>query len=139
MKLTLIRGLPGSGKSTLAKDIVDAGKAYKHLEADQWLGRHYDEDEGKWMRKPMPYFWSPERAKNAHKACQEETEFWLQCGESVVVSNTFTQVWEIEPYLKIAARQGAEVEVIEATGNYGSIHDVPAEVIEDMRNRWEAL
>lgn len=58
------------------------------------------------------------------------------------MSNTFTQRWEMQPYLDMATKYGALVDMATnlidiATGNYQSTHGVPDEVIERMRRRWE--
>lgn len=123
-KLTLIRGLPGSGKSTRAKEISRRAGAV-HLEADMWFMRN-----GK-------YDFDPSKLFLAHRWCQEQTEQNLKMGNSVVVSNTFTRKREAQFYIDLANRLGVELEIITATGDYGSIHDVPDEAIERMRARWE--
>lgn len=121
--LIIIRGIPGSGKSTLAQTLLNRGEVDNHYESDMWV----DYVSG----------WTREASKSAHAACQAAVERSLAAGESVVVSNTFSQHWEMQPYLDMAVKYGAEVEVITATGNYGSIHNVPNEVMEVMRLRWE--
>ena len=121
-KLILIRGLPGSGKSTMASKIAVSTGAL-HVEADMWVDYS------------TPY--SPEAAKRAHAICQSQARNALVCGSSVVVSNTFTQVWEMQPYLDMAKQYRAQVEIITATGDYKSIHNVPDDVIQAMRDRWE--
>jgi hypothetical protein len=63
----------------------------------------------------------------------------------VVVANTFTQRWELEPYLRMAKDIGATVVVVDvfdaglsdealATRN---VHGVPVQSIAAMRARWE--
>ena len=123
-KLTLIRGLPGSGKSTLARKIA-AETGAMHVEADMWVD------------------YSQQRNSHAvgmaHDICQARARNTLAYGGSVVVSNTFTQQLEMQPYLDMARKHGAQIEVITATGDYGSIHDVPADAIQAMRERWEEV
>ena len=123
--LTLIRGLPGSGKSTLAKQLVADGVADCHYEADMWI------DYGAGFDRSM--------LRAAHATCMASTRYALHNGLSVVVSNTFTRRWEMQPYIDMAAKYGADVNVITADGDYGSIHNVPADVIKAMRDRWEDL
>ena len=123
-KLTLIRGLPGSGKSTMARKIALETGAL-HVEADMWI--NYSEK------------WRKESVKMAHAICQEQAHKALYYGRDAVVSNTFTQRWEMQPYLDMAEITSAQVEIITATGDYGSIHDVPDEVIQAMRERWEEV
>jgi len=124
-KLVLIRGIPGSGKSTLAKIIVGENSNYDHYEADM-----YFIIDGK-------YNFIPSKIKNAHQWCQFETETALRCHRSVVVSNTFTKLWEMQPYFELAKRYDVEIEVIECKGNYQNIHGVPDTVIQKMKSRWE--
>ena len=83
------------------------------------------------------YKFDASRLRNAHEWCQRETRRLLAEGKRVVVSNTFTQLWELQAYLDMAKELGCSVKVIEATGNYGNVHGVPPESLEKMRNRWE--
>lgn len=122
--LYLIRGLPGSGKSTLAKALMHDGIAEVWCEADKYF-------EGMGLK------FDPARLKDAHDYCQSMARDALMRGLSVVVSNTFTQRWEAQPYLDMAAEYGAPVEVIEAKGDFGSVHGVPESTIAKMRARWE--
>lgn len=123
-KLTLIRGLPGSGKSTMARKIALETGAL-HVEADMWI--NYSEK------------WRKESVKMAHAICQEQAHKSIHCGRDTVVSNTFTQQWEMQPYLDMASKYGAPVEIITAMGDYGSVHNVPDDVIAAMRERWEEV
>jgi predicted kinase len=118
-RLVLIRGLPGSGKSTMAKVLKLVG--YKHFEADMF----FDSTEG--------YVFNRDKLKDAHAWCLASATMALFDGHDVVVSNTFTQRWEMEPYLKLSGSPS----IIVADGNFGSIHGVPPEAIGLMRARWE--
>ena len=85
------------------------------------------------------YYWSPERSKAAHAACIEAATLALWGGKAVVVSNTFTKLWEMQPYLDAAKTIGASVEVIVAVGEYGSVHNVPKEAMAAMKARFEEV
>ena len=118
-ELILIRGLPGSGKSTLAKSFGQ----HIHFEADM-----YFEKSGKFAfdRVKLP---------DAHSWCLQRTSEELKKGNSVVVSNTFTRNVEMKPYFDL----GYPVRVIEASGNWKSVHGVSDDHIGLMRNKWETL
>jgi hypothetical protein len=53
------------------------------------------------------------------------------------VSNTFTTLKELQPYLDMANDYDVPVEVIHCTGEFENEHDVPDEVIEKMAIRWQ--
>ncbi|MEJ3624623.1 ATP-binding protein [Vibrio vulnificus] len=124
-KLTLIRGLPGSGKSTLAQQLAKQTLAV-HLEADMY----FVDQQGR-------YQFDPTRLEQAHRWCLNKVCQYLKQGRAVIVSNTFVQHWEMKPYLRFAERHGLSVETLVCTGEYGSIHDVPAQTIEKMRQCWQ--
>ena len=121
--LVLIRGLPGTGKSTLAKQFASCPN-WLHVEADMWM---VDEN--------GIYSFNPTRLKEAHAQCRKMAELGLDQGKNVVVSNTFTQRWEFEPYTLMTPNHV----IIELTKEYGSIHGVPEESMQRMRNRWESI
>lgn len=124
-KLTIIRGLPGSGKSTLAKEL-DNHPRVKRFEADMYM---VDENGN--------YEFSRDRLMYCHMKCQENTRDALFDGYDVIVSNTFTTKKEIKPYLDIARESNAIVNVILCQNNFGSIHDVPEETMQRMRDRFD--
>lgn len=120
--LILIRGLPGSGKSTLARQLTGSF----HLEADQYFVNSQGE-----------YKFNPAKLKEAHENCFKNAEYYLGGGYSVVVANTFSRIWEMQPYIDLAHHLGIPLQVIECQGNFGSIHNVPEETIQRMKERWE--
>lgn len=124
--LWLIRGLPGSGKSTMAKKIIGEHPNTSHYEADMFFVNANGE-----------YKFDPAKIKNAHNWCQQKTKQDLQSGKNVVVSNTFTQLWEMDWYKKMAEEIGANIEVLVAKGNYKNIHGVPEESLAKMKQRWQ--
>lgn len=127
IELVLIRGLPGSGKSTLAKNLQDEGGVpYFHVEADMF----FTDKEGN-------YIFEGSKIAEAHDWCQKHTAISLEDGKNTVVSNTFSRLWEMEPYFNMAFLLNVPVRVLEATGNYPNVHNCSSEVIERMRNRWE--
>lgn len=123
MEMLLIRGLPGSGKTTLAKQY--AGMGYVHCEADQYFERSGE------------YRFDRSKLRAAHDDCLRRAIVGLSNGLSVVVANTFTRRWEMEPYLRSAQERGVPVRIIEATGNWPNVHGVPPDAIERAKARWE--
>ena len=117
--LVLIRGLPGSGKTTMAKSM----NGFHHFEADQVF-----EVNG-------VYRYDQNRILQAHDWCRSETSKALDAGYSVVVSNTFTRLSEMEAYLALTDN----VRIVEAVGRWESVHAVPTQTVERMRQRWEKL
>lgn len=79
------------------------------------------------------YCYDGSKIKEAHEWCKNTAKSWLERGHDVVVANTFTRVWEMQPYLDM----GYPVKVVEATGNYDNLHGVPTEIVERMRERFE--
>lgn len=122
--LILIRGLPGSGKSTLAQMFRD----HLHVEADMF----FNQPDG-------TYRYDKTRINQAHAWCLGKTEDALKTGQPVVVSNTFTRKWEIEPYIELARRLSVPYVVLTTTGKFSSSHAVPEEAIKRMAERWENL
>jgi predicted kinase len=125
--LILLRGLPGAGKTTVAKMMVN--EDYCHKEADMFFVDH----EGN-------YNFELSKIKDAHAWCQEEVEFLLKLEHSpVVVSNTFTQEWEMDAYYKLAEKYGYRVVsmIVENRHNGKNLHGVPDDKLEIMKKRFE--
>lgn len=121
LSLTLIRGLPGSGKSTLARKLPG-----KHIEADMY----FINDQGE-------YCYRPNAISQAHLWCQQQTEYWLAKGESVVVANTFVRQWEMEAYRYLAQKYHAQLVIRVCRGSFDNIHHVDAATVARMRKQWQ--
>jgi predicted kinase len=126
-ELFLLRGIPGSGKSTLAKMLV-GDKDYCHKEADMY----FIDGEGK-------YQFDVTSLRDAHAWCQEEVEFLMKYEHKVVVSNTFTQEWEMLPYYDLAKKYGYRVHSLIVENRHGGTneHGVPEDKLKIMRKRFE--
>jgi predicted kinase len=128
-KLFLLRGLPGSGKSSLAKSLSNATTG--HVEADMYFmnGSIYEFDASK--------------LKEAHQWCKDVVEGWMapEIGylDTIIVSNTFTQEWEMKPYYELAEEYGYVVFSLVVENRHGGIneHGVPDETLEKMENRFQ--
>jgi hypothetical protein len=57
----------------------------------------------------------------------------------VVVSNTFTQEWEMETYYELAAKYGYRVCSLIVENRHGGVneHGVPEDKLEQMKTRFE--
>jgi len=129
--LYIVRGLPGSGKSTFAKSIA---KPYQVFEADQYFMKN-----GK-------YKFDPTKLKEAHNDCKNrvtrrmrETLFNLIFFRNIVVSNTFTQEWEMEFYFDIAKLYGYKVHTIIVENRHEgvNVHGVPEDKLQVMEDRFQ--
>ena len=128
-ELFLLRGLPGSGKSTLAKSLGGIT-----LEAD----RYFEDADGN-------YKFDTSKLKNAHNYCQSQCRAWMRTDgkevnvDRIVVSNTFTQEWEMQSYFDMANEYGYKVFSIIVENRHGGVnqHGVPADKLEQMKNRFE--
>lgn len=128
--LYLIRGLPGTGKSTLGQRLTP--------------GHSYAADD--YFVKAGRYSFDPALLGEAHADCQRRVLLALDQGVSLSVCNTFTQFWEMTPYLNMLPNyphyrlcvidlfdQGlSDSQLAES-----NLHGVPAAAIGRMRARYE--
>lgn len=125
--LILLRGVSGSGKSTTAKLFGGI-----HIEADQYFVR----DNGE-------YKFDPSQLRHAHNYCQTQTESWMKTDgirvniDTIVVSNTFTEEWEMKPYFELADKYGYCVFSLIVENRHGGVneHGVPDEKLEQMEQK----
>jgi len=131
--LILLRGLPGSGKSTLGDIILQTTQQQKAdvLSADNL----FIDNKGN-------YNFDPTKLKEAHNMCQQKCAERMRLEFSrIVVANTFTQEWEMEPYFEMAKRYGYRVHTIIVENRHGSknVHGVPDEKLQQMKDRFETF
>ena len=126
--LYIVRGIPGSGKSTFAKSLGG-----KHFEPDMFF------------MKDGEYKFDMFKIKEAHKWCQDSVNTAMimnntaGLNETIVVSNTFTQEWEMEPYFQMASTFDYKVFSIIVENRHGGVnqHGVPEDKIQIMKDRFE--
>jgi predicted kinase len=122
-ELFLLRGLPGSGKSTLAKSISEV-----YYEADMYF---VDADGN--------YNFDATQIKDAHNWCQTMVSMVMEYNTpKIVVSNTFTQEWEMKSYYELAEKYGYRVYSLIVENRHGGVneHGVPEEKLEQMKERF---
>ena len=122
--LYIVRGIPGSGKSTFAKTLGG-----QHYEADMFF---IDENGN--------YKFDVTKIKDAHQWCQSfvKSDMILEYPK-IVVSNTSTQEWEMEPYFNLAKEFGYTVFSVVVENRHGGInqHGVPQDKLQMMKDRFD--
>ncbi len=125
--LVLLRGLPGAGKSDFAKLISEQGK-YPFFSVDDY----FTDSAGQ-------YFFEFSENHKAYKYCLLKTEEALSMGfEKVIVHNTFTMMWEMEPYFKLAEQYRCKIYVltVEHYHNQQNTHQISEEQIRKMADKY---
>jgi len=123
-KLYIVRGLPGSGKSTFARSLGGV-----HYEADMFF-----------MDENSEYKFDPSKLKDAHNWCRHKVMDAMKNDEPVVVvSNTFTQEWEMESYKLLGEELGYTIFTLIVENRHGgkNTHGVPDDKIQAMKDRFE--
>ena len=126
--LYLVRGIPGSGKSTFAKQLG---------------ATHYETDS--YFMVDGEYKFDYTKLKEAHNWCQDQVQLAMIMNQTtgdhsdIVVSNTFTQEWEMEPYMELAKSWGYRVFclIVENRHEGKNEHGVPEEKLQIMKDRFE--
>jgi energy-coupling factor transporter ATP-binding protein EcfA2 len=130
--LILIRGVSGSGKSTVSNlfrgvfsistdDMFMVDGKYKFDPSK--LGEYHQATIGKVEEQML------------HTKTAED---WEASYNTIVVHNTFTEVWEMDPYYALADKYIWTVHsIIVENRHFGkSIHDVPDNVLKSQKSRF---
>lgn len=121
----LLRGAPGSGKSTMAERIRGCGGALI-FETDNFfvdsINRHDYHFDSKLLG--IAHSWNQGEVIRACRDCPTVP---------VIVANTFSQNWEIEPYLKIAKAFKRRVFVVTLRTEHDNVHNVPEKTVRNHR------
>ncbi len=126
--LILLRGLPGSGKSTLANVLSENGR-YPVISVDDFFTDQHGN-----------YQFEFEKNHFAYRQAEDNTLNALQAGaEKIFVANTFTMLWEMEPYFKLASEFNCKlfVATIEKYHNGQNIHHVSVEQLQKMAEKYK--
>lgn len=120
-QLIIVRGPSGYGKSTYARST-----GFKHFETDNYF------------IKNGVYTFDPSKIRQAHEWNQNEVRKAMETGIDIVVSNTFTKIWEMKAYLDFAKQFGYDVKVVRMTKKWGNVHGVPEAKVAEMEARMES-
>ena len=124
--LYLIRGISGSGKTTLAKEMAEK-LGCDFYEADQFF-----------TQRDGSYTFNPQHLPHAHAACLENAMYDMRhFDKDVIVSNTFTRLWEMRQYIDFAIERGFKVHIITCTGKYQNVHGLSEEQIQKQMSRFQ--
>jgi len=129
--LYLIRGTSGSGKSTLAYQLID-GFTAREITAEEFCADDYFYDNA------GRYNFDATKLSFAYKWCQNQVaSTMVDDVANIIVHNTFTRQWELQPYRALAAQYGYTVFEIICNNKFQNVHNVPADVVNKQRERFE--
>ena len=131
-QLIIIRGPSGTGKSTIAEHL--GGQARKNwFEADMFM-----------LDENGDYCFDHRKLSECHRTCQNLTRLAFDQHDTVIVSNTFTTMWELEPYVDIANELDTVVRIIKTPGPWDiqtltsrNCHGVPTATIKRFIHSYE--
>ena len=167
--LIILRGVSGAGKNTVADVIAAGRDKFHPIpvfSTDDYfmvtktvdLGnkpncdcqeRFDDDDYGDSARDyrccgiqtVKTYEFDPSKLPLYHTLCQSDVEEAMQDWNvnTIVVANTFTQKWEMDPYFKLAEKYEYNVHTIIVENRHGSksVHNVPDHALTRMKERFE--
>jgi predicted kinase len=126
--LTLVRGTQGAGKTDFALWLMHGKDQTVCLSADHYM-----------VGADGKYKFDPAKLKAAHKKCYEEAAAYLESGYSVVVHNTFSQEWEFQPYVDLAAEWDVKMYsiVVEHRHAKRNIHGVSDTKVKQVAQRFD--
>lgn len=123
--LYMVRGVSGSGKSTLAQKLFSRMKIF---ESDQFfmVGDQYKFDR--------------QHLQAAHDWCYNSVYYEVFRGHDVCVANTFTQTWEMKRFFQLKdVFPDLQINVYEVKTQFRNVHNVPEDIVEKMKNRWQDI
>lgn len=128
-ELTLVRGPAGSGKTTYAEAVAHG----LDLPLDCLVAADdfFTDEAGNYDFKPW-------KIGEAHSWCRGKVRELMREGrDHVIVHNTFVAKWEMDDYIALAEDASYEVKIFRCSGEWESVHNVPAEIVQRMRDNME--
>ena len=123
--LYIVRGVSGSGKTTFAKELAERF-ACRYFEADMYF-----------VRVDGSYTFNPAMLPKAHEWCFDQFASEVFYSQNVIVSNTFTRLWEMRKYIDLALESSYQVRIITCTGRYQNVHGLTEEMVDKQRARFQ--
>ncbi|XP_044574618.1 NEDD4-binding protein 2-like isoform X2 [Cotesia glomerata] len=139
--IVLMRGLPGSGKSTEARNLISSTLA---KDPSIYV---FSTDDFFQLHNRGVYTYDPTKLSEAHSRNHSRVSNAMKSGRTpIIVDNTNLQIWEMRPYVIMAADNGYIIEVLETNTPWAynvnelarkNTHGVPKEKIRIMLDRYE--
>lgn len=127
--ILLLRGLPGSGKSSLAQVLSEDGVHPIFSVDDYFTDAETGEYEFRFQDNHVAY-----------KQCEANCRLAAERGTSkIIIHNTFTLDWEVEPYFAIAKEFSYAIFILTVENYHGSknIHQIADEQIQRMALKYK--
>ncbi|MCW7488056.1 AAA family ATPase [Leptospira meyeri] len=128
--LLVLRGIPGSGKTSLANAISLTNEAPIYS-----IDSYFENEVGE-------YHFDYQKNHLAYKDCEAKTKHALERNlPFVIVDNTFTLEWELEPYIRLANEFGYKLHVVTVENRHGgkNVHEISEEQIEKMKAKYRVI
>ncbi|WP_196795727.1 AAA family ATPase [Leptospira meyeri] len=128
--LLVLRGIPGSGKTSLANAISLTNGAPIYS-----IDSYFENEVGE-------YHFDYQKNHLAYKDCEAKTKHALERNlPFVIVDNTFTLEWELEPYIRLANEFEYKLHVVTVENRHGgkNVHQIPEEQIEKMKAKYRVV
>lgn len=127
----ILAGSAGAGKSTLARKLKS--NAPKYINPIEGICEADD-----FFMQDGEYKFNPKLLFKAHRECQEKAEQLMYTGDNLIVSNTNIKSKDRKSYFEFAEEYGYGVVFIHLNTQFKSVHDVPEEVVQRMRDTYES-